>query len=456
MTAMQADFPTALSLAQDYASGRLDPLEVVTRALDNAALEPGAFITMTPQRALTEAAQSTERWKRGAPLSPLDGVPVAWKDLFDVAGTVTTAASAVLAARANAHAAIADAPLVASAARAGMICVGKTNLSEFAYSGLGLNPHFGTPVNRALDGGARVPGGSSSGAAVAVAAGVVPLAIGTDTGGSVRVPAAFNGVVGYRASTARYPKDGMTPLSRTLDTSGPLARTVADCIAFDAVVRGVTTPAPYLPISLKGQRFVVDPSFSDRYSASGPVLANLRAVVERLRDAGAQVDSRRFATLDQLHELIRSHGWLGGLEAFDLYRDLLDSPDAERIDQRVRTRLEASRHVPAERRAFLREQRLAMITAFRDELADATLIAPTVPHVAPLRAPLEADPELFARVNLQTLSMTMPGSFLDMPAVAMPTGIYSDGLPTSVQLLRAQNDDDALLRIAVSVEYHAF
>jgi aspartyl-tRNA(Asn)/glutamyl-tRNA(Gln) amidotransferase subunit A len=450
---MQADFPTALGLAQDYASGRLDPLEVVTRALDNAAREPGAFITMTPQRALAEAAQSAERWKRGAPLSPLDGVPVAWKDLFDVAGTVTTAASAVLAARAAARA---DAPLVASAARAGMICVGKTNLSEFAYSGLGLNPHFGTPVNRALDGGSRVPGGSSSGAAVAVAAGVVPLSIGTDTGGSVRVPAAFNGIVGYRASTARYPKDGMTPLSRTLDTSGPLARTVADCIAFDAVARGITTPAAYLPTSLKAHRFVVDPSFSDRHSASEPVLANLRAVVERLRAAGAQVDSRHFATLDQLHELIRSHGWLGGLEAFDLYRDLLDSPDAERIDQRVRTRLEASRHVPAGRRAFLREQRLAMIAAFRDELADATLIAPTVLHVAPLRAPLEADPELFARVNLQTLSMTMPGSFLDTPAVAMPSGIDNDGLPTSVQLLRAQNDDDALLRIALSVEHHAF
>ena len=210
-----------------------------------------------------------------------------------------------------------------------------------------------------------------------------------------------------------------------------------------------------MPASLKGQRFVIDPTFSERHAASPSVLGQLHAVVERLRDAGAQVDARRLATLDQLHELIRMHGWLGGLEAFNVHRALLDSPDAECIDQRVRTRLEASRVVPAERRAFLREQRLAMIASFRDELADITLIVPTVPHVAPLRAPLEADPELFARVNLQTLSMTMPGSFLDTRTVALPSGTDADGLPTSVQLMRAQNDDDALLRIALSVQHHA-
>jgi aspartyl-tRNA(Asn)/glutamyl-tRNA(Gln) amidotransferase subunit A len=448
---MQEDFPTALGLAQDFATGQLSPVEVVTHALESASREPSVFISMTPQRALAEAARSAKRWELGVPLSPLDGVPIAWKDLFDVAGTVTTAASAVFAAVAHAHA---DAPLVRNASQAGMICLGKTNLAEFALSGLGLNPHFGTPVNRAIDGGSRVPGGSSSGSAVAVAAGIVPLAIGTDTAGSVRLPAAFNGIVGYRASTARYPKTGITPLSRTLDTSGPLARTVADCIAFDAVARGIMTPASDSPISLKRQRFVLDPSFSERHSASASVVANLHTLADRLREAGAQVDLRCLATLDQVHELILAQGWLGGLEAFDLYRDLLDSPDAERIDQRVRTRLEASRHVPVERRAYLRKERLAMIEAFRNELAGATLLAPTAPHVAPLLAPLEADPELFARVNVQTLSMTMPGSFLDTPAVAMPSGIDNLGLPTSVQLVRAQNDDDALLSIAMSVEHH--
>jgi aspartyl-tRNA(Asn)/glutamyl-tRNA(Gln) amidotransferase subunit A len=381
----------------------------------------------------------------------LDGVPVAWKDLFDMAGIVTTAASAVHAERAAARE---DAPLLAAGSRAGLLTIGKTNLSEFAYSGLGLNPHFGTPVNRALDNGLRVPGGSSSGAAVAVAAGVVPIAIGTDTGGSVRIPAAFNGVVGYRASTSRYPRTGMTALSPTLDTCGPLARNVVDCIAFDAAVRGVAMPD--LTGGLTGERFVVDPALLDRYSVGHDVAANLHGVVERLRDMGALVDERELHTLAEVHELIGKQGWLGALEAFELYRDLLDSPNALRIDQRVRIRLEASRAIPAGRRELLLAKRRDLIDAFRQELAGATLIAPTVPHVAPERAPLEADPELFARVNLRTLSLTMPGSFLDTPAVALPSGKGDSNLPTSVQLMRAQHDDDTLLRIAAAVERHAF
>ncbi|MFM0624490.1 amidase family protein [Paraburkholderia xenovorans] len=384
---MPADFPTALSLSNDYALGYVDPVSVTECALERATSVPEAFIVLTPERAHAEAAQSAARWKSGAPLSPPDGVPVAWKDLVDIAGTVTTAASAVNAKHVVTHT---DARLVAHAARAGMICIGKTNLSEFAFSGLGLKPalrHAGEP--RARQRLARA-GGSPSGAAVAAAAGVVPLAIGTDTGGSVRVPAAFNGIVGYRASTARYPKDGTFVLSRTLDTTGPLARTVADCIAFDSAVRGITSPAPIMPASLKGQRFVIDPPFSERHAASPSVLGQLHAVVERPRDAGAQVDARRLATLDQLHELIRMHGWLGGLEAFNAHRALLDSPDAECIDQRVRTRLEASRVVPAGRRAFLRKQRLAMIASFRDELADTTLSLP--PYRTSLRCAHRSKP----------------------------------------------------------------
>lgn len=448
---MPETFDTALALSRAYASGRADPVGVIAAALERAADVPAAFISLTPERALAEAAASAARWKSGAPLSPLDGVPIAWKDLFDVSGTVTTAGSALHAAHAPATA---DAPLVAAAARAGLVGIGKTNLSEFAYSGLGLNPHFGTPVNPALDGGSRVPGGSSSGAAIAVATGVVPIAAGTDTGGSVRIPAAFNGVVGYRASTSRYPRTGMRALSRTLDTSGPLARSVADCAAFDAALRGVALRRP-LP-DLKGCQFVVDPALIARYAVSDAVSTNLQRFIERLGDAGASVHTRSMATLEQVHELIRAQGWLGALEAFEVHRALLDSPDAARIDPRVRLRLEASRAVPAERLGQLLERRAALIAAFSKELGDATLIAPTVAHVAPRRAPLEADPELFASVNLKTLALTMPGSFLDTPAFALPSGTDSQGLPTSVQLMRARNDDDALLAIALSVEHHSF
>ncbi|SAL73943.1 amidase [Caballeronia telluris] len=448
---MQDQSYTAVALSHAYASGRADPVEITEAALERAALAPAVFISMTPDRARAEAAASARRWKQGMPLSALDGVPVAWKDLFDIADTVTTAGSAVNAARPVVRR---DAPLVAAAARAGLVAIGKTNLSEFAYSGLGLNPHFGTPVNPALDHGSRVPGGSSSGAAVAVATGIVPIAIGTDTGGSVRIPAAFNGVTGYRASTARYPRTGMTALSETLDTSGPLARTVEDCICFDALVRGVVMPEPL--VNLTGQRFIVDPALTERYQVSDTVAANHDRFVDRLCDAGARIETRRLDALKQVHELIRADGWLGALEAFALHRALLDSADAVRIDPRVRARLETSRGIPADRREHLLARRLALIAAFRQELGGATLVMPCAPHVAPLRAPLETDPDLFARVNLQTLSLTMPGSFLDTPAFAIPSGVGEHGLPTGVQLMRAQNDDDALCSIAWSIERLTF
>jgi aspartyl-tRNA(Asn)/glutamyl-tRNA(Gln) amidotransferase subunit A len=172
----------------------------------------------------------------------------------------------------------------------------------------------------------------------------------------------------------------------------------------------------------------------------------------RLSRAGARVDEVPVISFDAACDLIDTRGWFGSLEAFDTYRSVLDSSDAGRIDQRVRTRLEMSRDVPASRLPELLAERERLIAQFRSELGNATLLLPTVPHVAPERAPLEADAELFARVNLATLSMTMPGSFLDTPAFAMPPGTDARGLPTSVQLMRAQHDDDALIALALAVE----
>ncbi|WP_213768551.1 amidase [Caballeronia sp. dw_19] len=439
---------SAVALSRAFASGKSNPVEIAEAALSKAAAAPAVFLTTTPERAIKQAEQSARRWREGRPLSLLDGVPLAWKDLFDVTGTVTTAGSAVFAAR---QAARADASLVSAGARAGMVCIGKTGLSEFAFSGLGLNPHFGTATNPGVDNGRRAPGGSSSGAAVAVATGIVPIAVGTDTGGSIRVPSAFNGLTGFRASVARYSREGMAALSATLDTCGPLATNVADCVAFDAVIRGIDFVLPEEAI-MPGTRFIVDPGLPERYFVTAPVAANFERFVARLQEAGAIIERRPLATLSNFSDLMREQGWLGGLEAFLVHRALLDSPDAARIDQRVRTRLEANRAAPPERLGHLLARRTALIAEFAKDLAGATLVMPTTPHVAPLLEPLEADPELFARVNLQTLSMTMPGSFLDTPAIALPSGSDTDGLPTSVQLMRTQGDDDALLRIATAVD----
>jgi len=447
-----SDKPSASDLVAAFKDGSADAETVARQSVAQARTCNAAFISVDEQRAIAEARAAAARWREGRPASALDGMPIAWKDLFDVAGSVTTAGSALYRERAPATG---DAPLVAAAARAGLVCIGKTNLSEFAYSGLGLNPHFGTPFNPAFDasvadGGHRVPGGSSSGAAVAVATGVVPIAVGTDTAGSIRVPAAFNGLVGYRASRARYAQQGVIGLSQSADTCGPLARSVADCAAFDAVVGGRDLHRAL--DDLRGQRFVVPTGWQPRFAVTEAVGADFMRFVARLSDAGARVDEVKVGAFDAACDLIATRGWFGSLEAFERYRRVLDSDAAACIDQRVRTRLEMSRDVPASRLAELLEARARLIGQFGAELGDATLLLPTVPHVAPECAPLEADAERFARVNLATLSMTMPGSFLDTPAFAMPAGADAAGLPTSVQLMRAQNDDDALIALALTVE----
>ncbi|MPW19247.1 amidase [Paraburkholderia sp. CNPSo 3157] len=440
-------FQTALRLARSFSEGKVDPVEVTRHALAKAEESPSVFLTVTAERALNEAAESAARWQNGKPLSALDGVPIAWKDLFDIAGTVTTAGSRVFSER---PIATADAPLVAMAAASGMVCIGKTTLSEFAYSGLGLNPHFGTPTNPFLDNGRRAPGGSSSGAAIAVAMGIVPIAVGTDTAGSIRVPCAFNGLTGYRSTRGRYDARGTISLAASFDTIGPIARNVADCVAFDDALKRATTPQT--PHTLEGARFIVDPSLVARYDVTPDVERNFHGYITRLKHLGAFVGERELNSLGDVFKLIRERGWMGGLEAFALYRDLLDSPDAQRIDQHVRARLELARDVPVSRLEELQLRRTELRKSFALDLGGATLAMPTVAHVAPDLSKPERDPELFIRVNLATLAMTMLGSFLDTPTIAMPTGADPSGLPTGVQLMRQEGDDLKLLSLCLSIE----
>lgn len=432
----------ATSMAEDFASGRSDPVQVLEQALLHASMAPSVFISLTAERAHREAEASAARWRAGQPLSVLDGVPLAWKDLFDVAGSITTAGAAY---RRNAPAALLDAPSVGLLCRAGMVSVGKTNLSELAYSGLGLNPHFGTPFNPHSSDQARIPGGSSSGSAVAVAAGIVPIAMGTDTAGSIRIPAALNGLVGYRSSSRRYSRDAVFPLSRTLDSLGPLTRSVRDALAIDDLLHG--RRQVHTPRSLKGQRFVlahqdVEPAVRD----------NLLRAVEQLRAAGALIEERECPTFQATLALIRDHGWLGSFEAFALHEALLDSPDADHLDPRVRRRLEAARALPASQLLYLIEARRRLQQQLLDDLDGALLITPTVAHVAPPLAPLEADDDLFVKTNLATLRLTMPGSFLDMPGVNLPSGRDAQGLPTGLLLSAPTGEDARLLRAALSVE----
>ncbi|MGK0544606.1 amidase family protein [Halomonas cupida] len=436
---------TALAIGEAIRRGELDPVALTRQCLTRAADSDAVFISLTEQRALVEAEACAQRQRSGTLRGPLDGVPLAWKDLFDIAGTATTAGGKVLGKTPAAR----DAEAVRHTAGAGMVGIGKTNLTEIAYSGLGLNPHFGTPHHTPAGAEPRAPGGSSSGSAVAVAAGIVPAAIGTDTAGSLRVPAAFNGLVSYRPSQARHSRQGVTPLADSLDTIGVIATTLEDCLAIDDTMRG-SAPLARAAAAPEQSVIVLDTGCLDDPRVSRAVGDNLEACASRLEDAGFHIIRRRVASVADTLEAIARHGWLGAAEAYTEYRALLEGPDAEAMDPRVRKRLAAARQMPPDSVVSLYRLRRALKTRLREELAGATLLTPTVAHVAPLLAPLEADPEHFAEVNLATLRLSMVASLLDSPAVALPSGRDDDRQHTSLQLSGPCGEDEALLRVALA------
>jgi len=441
-----ADLSVA-ALSRAYLTGEADPVAVTEVCLSRigVAKDAAIFIKVTAERARREAEAARARWAAGRPASPVDGVPVAWKDLFDMAGEVTTAASALFA---TAPAAEADSPVVAQLAAAGMVSLGKTNLTEFAFSGLGLNPHFGTPANPYDRETPRVPGGSSSGSAVAVAAGLAPVAIGSDTGGSVRVPAAFNGLVGAKSSEGRIDKTDVFPLSATLDTVGPLCRTVEDAILMDAALRGARPDIRRA--DLRGQRFVVCENvfFED---CEDHVVEAVEAAIRRLESAGAIVATLNLPEVAEAARLMADHGTLVAAEAYAFHKERIDGPEVAEIDSRVVARILRGKAMTAYDILTLQTGRQHLMASARATLDGAFLLNPTIAHVAPEIAPLDADPELFARVNLKTLRNTMIGNFLNWPGVSLPAASASP-LPVGLLVSSFGGDDERLLSVAWAME----
>ena len=405
-----------------------------------------SFIVVTRERALEEAAASRKRHREGRAAGPLDGVPIAWKDLVDMAGERTTAGSALYARSPRKQK---DAPIVANLAAAGLVALGKTNLSEFAFSALGLNPHFGTPRNPRDPATPRIAGGSSSGAAVAVAGGLAPCAIGSDTGGSIRAPASFCGIVGFKTSEGRIDKRGVFPLSRTLDTIGPLARTVEDCVLIDAGLRGQPA-APMRPLDLGAVEFVV-PDKSGIDDAEPAVAANLDSAMKRLAAAGAKVTSRPVRAIGAMRALVAQYGSLVAIEAYAEHRAVFESADAERMDRRVVKRALGGR-ISEHDAINLQRGREDLIAALADDLNGALLALPATPMTAPAIGPLQRDDELFRVTNLRAIHYTFLGNLFRMCGLALPSGTDSAGLPTGVQFLAPSGDDDRLLSIGLSME----
>ncbi|MDO3444738.1 amidase [Agrobacterium sp. V1] len=431
-------------------SGHLDPRSLVEETLDVIGQDDdqAIFIGLTAERAMAEAEAASKRIRDGRSCGVLDGIPVAWKDLFDLEGMATTAGSAVLAESTTASR---DADVVTALKQAGMISIGRTNMSEFAFSGLGINPHYGTPRNPASQDGHRLPGGSSSGAGAAVAAGLVPVAIGTDTGGSVRIPAAFNGVVGYKASRGRYSMRGVYPLAKSLDSLGPLTRTVQDAVWVDAAMRGkATADVAHTPLS-RLSLVVPETVFFD--GIEDDVAAAFEQAVERLVRAGASVRRQAFPIFSELFDLIRQKGALVTAEAFALHKARLEGADAARMDPRVVARTKLGANISMPDYIAILEARERMTVAFsgmvgRHEL----LVSPTLPHVAAKVAPLIDDDDAFFAMNAKTLRNTQIGNFFDLCGVSIPCGTGEAEMPVGLLLSGLHGTDDHLLGVAMAAE----
>ncbi|MEP3278818.1 MAG: amidase [Stappiaceae bacterium] len=439
---------SALMIGSVLAEGSVSPVDLTKHLLDRIDHQTSPiFVNVTRERAMQEAQASEVRLKSGHARTPLDGVPIGWKDLIDMKGEITTAGSDFYR---NAPHADCDAPIVANATAAGMVNLGKLNLTEFAYSGLGLNPHFGTPVNPHDTNTPRAPGGSSSGSAVAVAAGLCPCAIGTDTGGSVRIPAAFNGLVGYKSSEGRIDGTGVFALSRTLDTVGPLARSVADCAALDAVLRGKTVGS-ITPIPMQDTAFFV-PDGIVLDDLEDAVAENFEASIRALEAAGATITHGTVPALERSAQVAAQMGTITAAEAYREHQALVDTASVERIDRRVVARIMIGKAMSSADLEMLRQERERCMHDVRETLAGAFLLMPTAAHVAPVIAPLEADDEIFHTTNLKTLRNTALGNFLNLPGLAIPNGTGVSSMPTSLLVSSTGGDDDRLLAAGLEIE----
>ena len=448
MNKISKESVSAMDMAADLKKGKLCPVELVEKTFaDIKSSDPAIFTELLEERALKEAHASRQRRREGKPLSAWDGIPVAWKDLFDIEGRVTTAGSVVLKSNAPATR---DAEVVANASRAGLISIGCLNMTEFAYSGLGLNPHFGTPKNPHGNGPARIPGGSSSGCGVAVARGLVPLAIGSDTGGSIRIPAALNGVVGYKGSHTAFPRGGTFPLSPTLDTFGPFAADVKSCIGAAEILNGHAVSIPK-PTPITQLKFFIPTNVVFK-NAQKAVIENFEASVRILEMAGAAVIRGVCHEFDEIGALAREHGYLVGPEALDLHWDLVHSAKAKQIDPRILDRILDAGDMSARDLLVILRERARLIEKNRQILVDHIVLFPTTPITAPKLEALEQNDELYIYTNALMLRNTGLGNFLDWCGIALPDGMDKDLMPTSLLLSMPGGRESDLLAAALCVE----
>ena len=403
------------------------------------------FLRRYGEAARQQAQHAGAMRAAGVDLGPLAGMPISIKDLFDVAGETTRAGSII---RRDAAPAAVDAAIVRRLKGAGAILVGRTNMTEFAYSGIGINPHYGTPANPWDRQNRRIPGGSSSGAAVSVADGMAVAGIGTDTGGSVRIPAALNGLTGFKPTARRVPQDGCFPLSFSLDSIGPLAASVDCCALIDAAMAG-EDPTPLPEIPAKGLRLGIAQTLV-LDGLEEPVVTAFEVALTRLSAAGARLIDLPFALLADIPQLSTAGG-LAAAEALALHRRDLEIRPQD-FDRRVAARILNGAKIGGADYVDL----LLARTRLRRE-ADAltapydAAIMPTCPRVAPRIADLESDDAAFGAANLAMLRNTAAFNFLDRCATTLP--IHRPGeAPVGLMVVGETLGDRRNLAVAKVIE----
>jgi len=439
---------TALALGTAIQNGQIDPVDLTEHLLSRIErLDPEhrVYIRTTAARARAEAAAASRRAKAGLRQSVLDGVPMSWKDLTDTAGTETTFGSALLRNRIPER----DALLLRRATLAGMICLGKTTLSEFAYSGLGINPVFGTPANSADDQVERVPGGSSSGAAVSVTNGLAPAGIGSDTGGSIRIPAALNGIIGLKTTIGVLPLDGILALSPTFDTIGPLTHDVADANAIFAVLNQ-SRAYDLSGASLKGVRLLKpkDVMFDD---LDDTVAGAMAAALDKLSNAGAEIIEGEVPEFAEAFEVVAKHGNIISAEVHAMWNDLVKSRGDE-MYWGIRSRFELAEKLTAIDAESAHIGLKAAAARFRARVAGfAAVVHPTCPRIAPPIADLEHDPAAYDEANMAMTRNTRLGNIMETCGVTVPYQRPGE-LPVGLSLMAAGHNEGRILRLARAAE----
>ncbi|MFC3325564.1 amidase [Mesorhizobium cantuariense] len=422
-----------------------DHLEIILARLAARAGEERVFTKLYAEAARAAADASDARKRAGVTLGPLDGTIISIKDLFDVAGEPTTAGSLMLRTAAPP---LRDAVIVSRLRQAGAVIIGKTNMTEFAFTAIGDNQHYGTPGN-AMD-ASRIPGGSSSGAGVSVGEGTCDIAIGSDTGGSVRIPASLNDVVGFKPTARRVPLTGAYPLSATLDSIGPLALSVAACAVADAAMAGEELPALHLSLPLAGLRVGIPRGllFEDTESE---VAAAFDRSLRKIEQTGARLADRSIDDLLADMRVATKRGSIAAMEGAEVHADWLATGASVPVDPHVSGPLSRAAMLPTPVYIRAMRRRAALAAAMDERLASVDVLAlPTTPVTAPTIVAMTEDAELRDRTESLLLRNTQVANQFDLCAISLP--MPGTTLPAGLMLVARNGHDRRLLRIAAEIE----